>query len=180
MLFYISTKCLIFVSAISVYGRRKVQKLIYLNQNKFIFIKLYEHTRKVTHAYTQTHIYRERETEKDRDRQRHRERSQKVDSGFSATLTYHSMKRADSKRNIIWFSQPQNTIITDVGKILIKIIYKNFTKSSIIHKIFNRNTLNDSYSCIENMTDNKKTKQKNNLSHQSNKHLTAEQFLETD
>ena len=75
-------------------------------------------------------------------------------SEYSAPLSFTQripLKR-QRKRNIIWFNPPYSkNVKTNIGKIFIKLINKHFSRSSDLHKIFNRNALNLSYSCTENM-----------------------------
>ena len=55
--------------------------------------------------------------------------------------------------NIIWFNPPfcQN-VKTNIGKIFLKLIKKNFPNHHPLHKIFNLNTIKLSYSCMSNMS----------------------------
>ena len=61
------------------------------------------------------------------------------------------MKRKQ-QRNILWFNQPYNkTVKTKIGKLFLQLIKKHFPKEHKFHKIFNKNTLKLSYSCIFNI-----------------------------
>ena len=52
-------------------------------------------------------------------------------------------------RNIIWFNPPYSkTVRTNVAGDFLKSIDKHFPKTSPLHKIFNRNTIEVSYSCM--------------------------------
>ena len=81
------------------------------------------------------------------------------DSGFSTKLEYidysDSRKNKDQrqrKRNIIWFNPPYSTNVkTHIGKIFFKLLNKHFPKSNKLYKIFNRNTVKISYSCMKNL-----------------------------
>ena len=54
------------------------------------------------------------------------------------------------RRNIIWFNPPfSKSVKTNVGKTFLKLIDKHFPPSNSLHKIFNRNNVNVSYSCME-------------------------------
>ena len=65
------------------------------------------------------------------------------------------------KRKTIWYNPPFNTQVhTNVGKVFLNLIDKNFPQDNLLHKIFNRNTLKISYSCMDNM--NKILKKHNN------------------
>ncbi len=82
-------------------------------------------------------------------------------SGFSEKLEY-SPKVSDQshqvqnnkkrKRKIIWFNPPFSANVkTNVGKIFLKLVKKHFPKGHQLAKIFNRNTLKVSYSCMKNV-----------------------------
>ena len=90
-------------------------------------------------------------------------------SGFSEKIKYHqqgSVKRVRT-RKVIWFNPPYSSHIkTNVGKIFMKLIVKHFPKHHRYHKIFNKNTINLSYSCMQNMG-NIITKHNNKLLFQS-------------
>ena len=73
-------------------------------------------------------------------------------SGYTEKLTYKppSTKRTKSRpRKIIWFNPPFSTNVkTNVAKRFLSIVDKNFPKNHRLHKIFNRNNLKVSYSCL--------------------------------
>ena len=55
-------------------------------------------------------------------------------------------------RNILWFNSPYSkTVKTKIGKFFLQLIKKHFPKEHKFHKIFNRNTLKLSYSCMPNI-----------------------------
>ncbi len=55
-------------------------------------------------------------------------------------------------RNIIWFNPPYSeTVRTNVARDFLRLIDKHFPKTSPLHKIFNRNTIKVSYSCMNNV-----------------------------
>ena len=57
------------------------------------------------------------------------------------------------QRNILWFNPPYSkTVKTKIGKFFLQLIKKFFPKEHKFHKIFNRNTLKLSYSCMPNKT----------------------------
>ena len=69
---------------------------------------------------------------------------------FTPSQTPHPRKTR--QRNILWFNPPySNNVETNVGKCFLSLIDKHFPKSSPLHKIFNRNTLKLSYSCMGNI-----------------------------
>ena len=73
---------------------------------------------------------------------------------------------------IIWFNPSfTQTVKTNVAKLFFRLLDKHFPKSHLLHKIFNRNTIKVSYSCMNNVSQiikqhkrnasNKKEKQTN-------------------
>ena len=61
-------------------------------------------------------------------------------------------ERHKRTRNIIWFNPPYSkNIRTNVAREFLKLIDKHFSKTSPLHKIFNRNTIKVSYSCLSNV-----------------------------
>ena len=59
-------------------------------------------------------------------------------------------KREKPKRKLIWFNPPYfNTIKTNVGKFSLKLVKQHFPKGHKLHKIFNKNTINISYSYMK-------------------------------
>ena len=79
-------------------------------------------------------------------------------SGYKYNLSYKaptpdaSRKSKNRQRNITWFNPPYSqNVETKVGKCFLQLIDKHFPKSNPLHKIFNRNTLKLSYSCMRNV-----------------------------
>ena len=77
------------------------------------------------------------------------------ESGYEESLKYTPKPSTPSKRNrkreIIWFNPPYSmNVDTNVGKIFLNLIDKHF-KNSKLAKIFNRNTVKISYSCMPNI-----------------------------
>ena len=79
-------------------------------------------------------------------------------SGFTDEVEYVERKakdpvvKRDRKRTITWFNPPfSKNVKTKVGHEFLKLIDKNFPAGSRLHKIFNRNTIKVSYSCMPNM-----------------------------
>jgi 6-pyruvoyl-tetrahydropterin synthase len=76
----------------------------------------------------------------------------------AANLNYVPNNNATNKpkrkrqRKIIWFNPPYSkNVKTNVAKTFLQLIDKHFPKKSKLHKIFNRNTIKVSYSCMENV-----------------------------
>lgn len=79
-------------------------------------------------------------------------------SGYKHKLSYidrtSEAPRANRnrQRNITWFNPPYSkNVETNVGKSFLSLIDQHFPRSNPLHKIFNRNTLKLSYSCMTNV-----------------------------
>ena len=71
---------------------------------------------------------------------------------FNATPNQTTRPRINRQRNILWFNPPYSkNVETNVSKCFLSLIDKHFPKSNPLHKIFNRNTLKLSYSCMGNI-----------------------------
>ena len=56
------------------------------------------------------------------------------------------------RRKIIWFNPSYNqNVSTNIAKIFLKLVDKHFPRTHRLHKIFNRNTIKVSYSCMSNV-----------------------------
>ena len=68
------------------------------------------------------------------------------------------------KRNIIWFNPPYSkNVKTNIGKTFLQLLSKHFPKDHEMHKIFNKNTVKVSYSCMNNISSILSTHNKNIL-----------------
>ena len=66
-----------------------------------------------------------------------------------STPSHH---RKNRQRKIIWFNPPYSrNVQTNVGKAFLGLITRHFPASHKYHKIFNKNTVKVSYSCMDNM-----------------------------
>ena len=83
------------------------------------------------------------------------------DSGFNEKLVYNKENTTSNeqnqkkkrKRKTIWFNPPySSTVKTNVGKLFLKLVKQHFPKGHKLHKIFNKNTIKVSYSCLKNMS----------------------------
>ena len=78
-------------------------------------------------------------------------------SGFDGYMSFidPATRRNEWKRirkNIIWFNPPFDKNVTTIEvKRFLQLIDKHFPKCHALHKLFNRNTANVSYSCMNNM-----------------------------
>ena len=60
--------------------------------------------------------------------------------------------RKNRQRKIIWFNPPfSKNVRTNIAHNFLRLIDKHFPRSSKLHKIFNRNTAKESYSCMTNI-----------------------------
>ena len=77
-------------------------------------------------------------------------------SGFKDDFKYTKNQRQKPKnrsRNIIWFNPLFNKAVsTNIAKVFLQLINRHFPKSHRLHKIFNRNTVKVTYSCMQNMS----------------------------
>ena len=72
-------------------------------------------------------------------------------SGFNENIKYSPSqpKQRNKKRQIIWFNPPYSVNVkTNVGKLFMRLIDKHFPRH---HKLFNRNNVKLSYSCMPSM-----------------------------
>ena len=81
-------------------------------------------------------------------------------SGFDERIDYLACRKSDQKRkdkrqrsrDIIWFNPPfSKTVKTRVGARFLQLIDKHFPSGSKLSKIFNRNNVKVSYSCLPNV-----------------------------
>ena len=72
---------------------------------------------------------------------------------FDKTCTNKSNeKKKTRKRNFTWFNPPFNiNVATNVAKTFLSLIDKHFPKDKKLSKIFNRNTIKVSHSCLANV-----------------------------
>ena len=79
-----------------------------------------------------------------------------VDLWFDATLVYKNNNkttgRRSRKRQIIWFNPPYcQSVETNVARKFLILVDRHFPPDHRLRKIFNRNTLKVSYSCMPNI-----------------------------
>ena len=75
-------------------------------------------------------------------------------SGYKTSFKYVKtpQPKRNRKRKIIWYNPPySNHVKTNVGKIFMSLIEKHFTRNHKYYKIFNKNTIKLSYSCMPSM-----------------------------
>ena len=78
--------------------------------------------------------------------------------GYNYKMKYQPPKannnrvKNNRKRNIIWFNPPfSKNVVNNVGKYFLQLIPKHFPNNHKYHKLFNKNTLKISYSCMPNI-----------------------------
>ena len=78
-------------------------------------------------------------------------------SGYKVNFRYTTKTTTKANKNkqsiITWFNLPFNkTAKTNVPKIFFRLIDKYFLRTKKLYRIFNRNTVKVSYSCMENVS----------------------------
>ena len=81
-------------------------------------------------------------------------------SGFNDDMIYtpviennNSERNKARKRKIIWFNPRYSmNVETNIGKTFLNLVKKHFPRKHSFHKIFNKNTIKISYSCIRNVS----------------------------
>ena len=81
-------------------------------------------------------------------------------SGFKENLVYtpktttnNILDKKQRKRKNIWFDPPYSVNVkTNIGKIFLSLLKKHFLKKNKLHKIFNKNNIKISYSCMSNIS----------------------------
>ena len=75
-------------------------------------------------------------------------------SGCKENFTYEqdlTLSKKVRQRKIIWFNPPYSlNVKTNIGEMFRKLFDKHFLKTSKLHKIFNRNNVKVSCSCLPN------------------------------
>ena len=77
-------------------------------------------------------------------------------SGYDEHLRYQEPQAPNQKRkrrrNVLWYNPPfSQSVSTNIGREFLNILARNFPQQHKYHKIFNRNTVKISYSCMPNM-----------------------------
>ena len=61
-------------------------------------------------------------------------------------------RKRQRHRNVTWFNPLfSKNVRTDIGRRFLQLVAKHFPRTSELHKIFNKNTVKVSYSCLPNM-----------------------------
>ena len=75
-----------------------------------------------------------------------------INKTFRKTANLSQPKRQSRKRQIIWFNPPYSANVkTNVGRNFMRLVDKHFPRHHKYHKLFNRNNIKLSYSCMPNM-----------------------------
>ena len=78
------------------------------------------------------------------------------ESGYKYTLHYEptttSRRRNRQRKDILWYNPPfSKNVSTNIGHRFLSLVDKHFHKDHKLRKIFNRNTVKISYSCMNNI-----------------------------
>ena len=79
--------------------------------------------------------------------------------GYGVKLAYknsrggtNTQKGRNRPRKILWFNPPYNMeVVNNLGKEFFKLLKRYFSDTNPLHKIFNKNSIKRSYSCIPNI-----------------------------
>ena len=77
------------------------------------------------------------------------------ENGYNYTLHYepstNTRRRNRPRNNILWYNPPfSKNVSTNIGHRFLSLVDKHFHKDHKLRKIFNRNTIKISYSCMSN------------------------------
>ena len=65
----------------------------------------------------------------------------------------NSGRKNTRKRKVIWFNPRYSmNVEINIGKTFLKLVKKHFPSNNSFHKIFNKNTIKISYSCMRNIS----------------------------
>ena len=76
---------------------------------------------------------------------------------YSEELTFekeqYTHEGRNRGRNMVWYNPPfSKNVKTNIAKQFLRLLDKNFVRNHKRHKIFNRNNVKTSYSCMDNVT----------------------------
>ena len=134
--------------------RKRNQDLRYVNRGSNHPIQVFKHVPKgIEHILSNNSSNREIF---ERTKQEYEEALK--NDGYRVNLEYKNRDRigTQGKRNrprkILWFNPPYNMeVVNNLGKEFFKILKRNFPSGSQLHKIFNKNCIKLSYSCMPNI-----------------------------
>ena len=91
------------------------------------------------------------------------------ESGFSEALNYivptTNKEQKNRKRKRKWFNPPvSRNVKSNIGRIFLHLLSKHFPCNHTMHRIFNRNTIKVSYSCLRNISSITSSNNRNILS----------------
>ena len=75
-------------------------------------------------------------------------------SGFKVKIAFSPKKptKRNRKRRTIWFNPPYSANVkTNIGKLFLRLLVNNFPRHHRYHKLFNKNNVKLSYSCMPSM-----------------------------
>ena len=106
-------------------------------------------------------------------------------SGYKETIAYgpeKAQKRRNRKRQITWYNPPYcKTVKTKIARKFISLVKEIFNKDHPLNKIFNKNSINLSYSCMPNIgnkisTHNRKIMEDNATQNEETKQCNCTKF----
>ena len=90
--------------------------------------------------------------EKSKDYYEQRLRQRRFNEKLNYTEGNNEINKKPRKHNIIWFNSPYSkSVKSNIGKLCLRLINKHFLPTHKYRKIFNRNTIKISYSCMPNI-----------------------------
>ena len=94
-------------------------------------------------------------------------------------ISANSITKRKRQRKILWFNPPYSkTVKTKIGKFFLQLIKNHFPKEHKFHKIFSKNTLKLSYSCMPNIKTKRNALNRNilrNTQSKNAKHYNCQQ-----
>lgn len=75
------------------------------------------------------------------------------EAGYPEEITYSKPTKRNSRpRKVIWYKPPwSDDVSTNVGALFLRLLAKHFPSTSSLHRLFNRNNMKISYSCLPSM-----------------------------
>ena len=103
-------------------------------------------------------------------------------SGYNQQLKFteseNPPKQRSRHRKIIWYNPPYSkSVTTNIGKLFLKFLDEEFPRTHKLYKIFNRNTIKISYSCMDNVKHHIDGHNKSILSNRKETNPATEQEL---
>ena len=139
---------------LNLYHRKRNQDLRYVNRGSNHPTQVFKHVpkgieHKLSNISSNKEIF-------ERSKQEYEEALK--NDGYRIKLEYrdreesNTQKRRNRPRKILWFNPPYNMeVVNNLGKEFFKLLKRNFPSGRPLHKIFNKNCVKLSYSCMPNI-----------------------------